>query len=155
MIPAHGAVVRHSIMVEASQDKVFAAFTSGHNTWWPREFHIGGAELEEAVLEQCAGGRWYERDVDGSECEWGKVLVWEPPARLVLAWQITGEWAYDGDLLTEVEVRFVAEGPDRTRVELEHRGLDAYGDAMEQMRDQFGSGWPGILAGFAAAAAAA
>ena len=155
MIPAEGTVVRQSIVVEASQDKAFAAFTSGHDTWWPREFHIGGAEMEEAVLERRAGGRWYERGVDGSECEWGKVLVWEPPARLVLAWQITGEWAYDRDLLTEVEVRFVAEGPDRTRVELEHRGLDAYGDATERMRDQFDSGWPGILAGFAAAAAAA
>lgn len=154
MIPTQGAAVRHAILVEAPQETAFAVFTSGHDRWWPREFHIGGAALEEAVLEQRAGGRWYERDVDGSECEWGRVLVWEPPARLVLAWQISGEWAYDADLLTEVEVRFVAEGPDRTRVEVEHRGLDAYGDAMEQMRDQFNSGWPGILAGFAAAAAA-
>ena len=112
-------------------------------------------EMEEAVMEPRQGGRWYERDVDGSECSWGKVLVWEPPSRLVLAWQITGEWAYDEELLTEVEVRFVPEGPDRTRVELEHRGLDAYGDAMEQMRDQFDSGWPGILQGFGAAAASA
>jgi uncharacterized protein YndB with AHSA1/START domain len=155
MIPAQRAVVRHSIMVEASQEKAFATFTDGHDRWWPREFHIGGAELEEAVIEQREGGRWYERDVDGSECEWGKVLVWEPPSRLVLAWQITGEWAYDGDLLTEVEVRFVPEGPDRTRVDLEHRGLDAYGDAMDQMHDHFDSGWPGILARFAGTAAGA
>ena len=77
------------------------------------------------------------------------MLVWEPPSRLVLAWQITGEWAYDADLLTEVEVRFVPDGPDRTRVELEHRGLDAYGDGTDQMRDHFDSGWPGILEGFA------
>jgi uncharacterized protein YndB with AHSA1/START domain len=154
MPPAQGAAVRHSITVETSQENAFATFTSGHDRWWPREFHIGGAELEEAVLEGREGGRWYERDVDGSQCDWGKVLVWEPPSRLVLAWQITGEWAYDGDILTEVEVRFIPEGPDRTRVELEHRGLDAYGDGMDQMRDHFDSGWPGILQGFAAAAAA-
>jgi uncharacterized protein YndB with AHSA1/START domain len=110
--------------------------------------------MEEAVMEPVQDGRWYERDVDGSECNWGKVLVWEPPARIVLAWQITGEWAYDEDILTEVEVRFVPEAPGRTRVELEHRGLDAYGEATDQMRDLFDSGWPGILQGFAAAAGA-
>jgi uncharacterized protein YndB with AHSA1/START domain len=147
------SVVRHAITLDASQEQAFATFTSGHDRWWPREFHIGGAEMAEAVMEGREGGRWYERDVDGSECEWGRVLVWEPPSRLVLAWQITGEWAYDRDLLTEVEVRFVAEGADRTRVELEHRLLDAYGDDMEQMHDTFDSGWPGILEGFAAAAA--
>jgi hypothetical protein len=155
MSQAPGSVVRHSIVVEASQETAFATFTAGHDRWWPREFHIGGAAMQEAVMEGRAGGRWYERDVDGSECEWGKVLVWEPPARLVLAWQITGEWAYDADLVTEVEVRFVAEGPTRTRVELEHRGLDAYGDAMEEMRGHFDSGWPGMLQGFAAVAAQA
>jgi uncharacterized protein YndB with AHSA1/START domain len=152
MSRAQAAFVRHSVVIEASQEQVFTAFTSGHDTWWPREFHIGHAALEEVVLEQRPGGRWYERDIDGSECDWGEVLVWEPPTRLVLAWRISGEWAYDGDLLTEVEVRFVAEGPTRTRVELEHRGLDAYGDDMQQMHDHFNSGWPGILAGFAALA---
>ncbi|MGN6378708.1 MAG: SRPBCC family protein [Gaiellales bacterium] len=154
MIPAEDTIVRQSITVDASQERAFATFTSGHDRWWPREFHIGGAEMQEAVMEQREGGRWYERDIDGSECEWGKVLVWEPPSRLVLAWQITGEWAYDRDLLTEIEVRFLPEGPDRTRVELEHRGLDAYGDAMDHMRGQLESGWPGLLAGFAAAAQA-
>lgn len=153
MTPAESTVVRHSITVDATQEKAFATFTTGHNRWWPREFHIGGAELEEAVLEGREGGRWYERDVDGSECEWGTVLVWEPPSRLVLTWQITGEWAYDADLVTEVEVRFVPEGASRTRVEVEHRHLDAYGDQADQMRDQFDSGWPGILQSFSAAAA--
>ena len=154
MTPAEGTVVRHTITVDASQEAAFATFTSGHDLWWPREFHIGGAEMQEAVMEGREGGRWYERDVDGSECNWGKVLVWEPPTRLVLAWQITGEWAYDGDLLTEVEVRFVADGPHRTLVELEHRGLDAYGDMADEMRGHFDSGWPGMLEAFAAAAAA-
>lgn len=154
MSTEHSAVVRHSITLDVSQEHAFRTFTNGHDRWWPREFHIGGAEMEEAVMEPRQDGRWYERDVDGGECNWGKVLVWEPPSRIVLAWQITGEWAYDEDILTEVEVRFVPEAPGRTRVELEHRGLDAYGEATDQMRDLFDSGWPGILQGFAAAAAA-
>ena len=94
--------------------------------------------------------------MDGSECEWGRVLVWEPPSRLVLAWQISGDWAYDADLLTEVEVSFVSEGPDQTRVALEHRGLEAYGERMEEVRKSIDSsgGWPGILELFGQAAAA-
>ena len=108
------------------------------------------------MLEGREGGRWYERDIDGSECEWGRVLVWEPPSRLVLAWQITGEWAYDADFLTEVEVTFVADGPNRTVVEVDHRGLDAYGDQADDMRDQFNSpgGWSSLLEAFAGAVSA-
>lgn len=145
--------VRQSITVAAPQERAFTTFTQGINQWWPRSHKIGGAELAEAVLEGHEGGRWYERDVDGTECDWGKVLVWEPPTRLVLAWQLSGEWAYDADLLTEVEVSFVSEGPDRTRVELEHRGLDAYGERAEEMRETFNrpGGWPGILERFAQA----
>jgi uncharacterized protein YndB with AHSA1/START domain len=145
-------LVRQSITVRVSQAKAFSVFTDGFDTWWPRTHKIGAAELEHVVLEGRAGGRWYERDIDGSECDWGKVLVWEPPSRLVLAWQLTSEWAYDADLMTEVEVRFVPDGPDRTRVELEHRGLDAYGDDLHQIRDSFNSpgGWPGLLSAYAA-----
>jgi uncharacterized protein YndB with AHSA1/START domain len=145
--------VRQSITVTAPQERAFTTFTQGINQWWPRSHKIGGAELAEAVLEGREGGRWYERDVDGSECDWGKVLVWEPPTRLVLAWQISGEWAYDAELLTEVEVSFVSEGPDRTRVELEHRGLDAYGERTEHMREVFEgpNAWRGILEQFAQA----
>jgi uncharacterized protein YndB with AHSA1/START domain len=151
---AEDARVRHTITVDAPQETAFAVFTEQHDRWWPRTHKIGPAALEQAVLEGREGGRWYERDVDGSECEWGKVLVWEPPSRLVLAWQISGEWAYDAEFLTEVELRFVPDGPNRTRVELEHRGLDAYGDSMGDIRDSFNSpgGWPGILEHFATAA---
>lgn len=143
--------VRQAITVAVPQAKAFSVFTADINRWWPREHHIGHAELAEAVLEPREGGRWYERGVDGSECEWGKVIAWDPPSRVVLAWQISGEWAYDADLRTEVEVSFVSEGPDRTRVELEHRGLDAYGDQMEEMRRAFDSpgGWAGSLDRFA------
>jgi len=145
--------VRQAVTVSASRERAFEVFTREFNRWWPRSHKIGPAALAEAVIEGREGGRWYERDVDGSECEWGRVLVWEPPARLVLAWQISGEWAYDADLHTEVEVSFVAEAPERTRVELEHRGLDAFGEKMDDMRRSFDSpgGWTGILKDFAAA----
>jgi uncharacterized protein YndB with AHSA1/START domain len=155
MTTTEETVVRHQIAVEASQEKAFAVFTDGLDKWWPRTHKIGPEALDRAVLEGREGGRWYECDTDGSECDWGKVLVWEPPSRLVLAWQITGEWAYDADFLTEVEVIFVPEGPDRTRVEVQHRGLGAYGDQAADIRDQFNSpgGWPGLLEAFAATAA--
>jgi len=151
------SAVRHEITVSAPQDRAFEVFTRDFNHWWPRSHKIGPAALAEAVIEGREGGRWYERDADGSECEWGSVLVWDPPSRLVLAWQISGEWAYDAELHTEVEVSFVPEGPDRTRVELEHRGLDAYGEKMDDMRRSLDSpgGWGGILADYAAAAATA
>jgi uncharacterized protein YndB with AHSA1/START domain len=143
--------VRHSITVAASQERAFTMFTDGFDRWWPRSHKIGQAELAEAVLEGREGGRWYERDVDGSECDWGTVLVWDPPARVVLDWQLSGEWAYDADIHTEVEVTFVSEGPDSTRVTLEHRGLDAYGDRAEEMRETFDgpNAWRGLLEGFA------
>lgn len=143
--------VSHSITVAAPRERAFAMFTEGFDRWWPRTHKIGQAELAEAVLEGREGGRWFERDVDGSECEWGTVLVWDPPARVVLDWQLSGEWAYDADIHTEVEVTFVSEGPDRTLVTLEHRGLDAYGDQREEVRGSLDSsgGWPGILELFA------
>jgi uncharacterized protein YndB with AHSA1/START domain len=149
--------VRTAVTVAVPQDQAFSAFTADINRWWPRDHHIGQAELDEAVLERREGGRWYERDVDGSECDWGKLVVWDPPSRLVLSWQISGEWAYDADLWTEVEVTFVAERPDRTRVQLEHRGLDAYGDDTEKMRDLFDSpgAWQATLERFAETAVAA
>lgn len=149
------SAVRHAVTVSASQERAFEVFTHDFNRWWPRTHKIGSAELAEAVLEQREGGRWYERDVDGSECDWGSVLVWDPPSRVVLAWQLSGEWAYDADVMTEVDVSFVPDGPDRTRVVLEHRGLDVYGDQMDDMRRSFDSpgGWPGILELFAQAVA--
>jgi uncharacterized protein YndB with AHSA1/START domain len=149
--------VHHSITVAAPQERAFAMFTEGFDRWWPRTHKIGHAELAEAVLEGREGGRWYERDVDGSECDWGTVLVWDPPARVVLDWQLSSEFAYDADLHTEVEVSFVAEGPGSTRVTLEHRGLDAYGDQIDEVRRSIDSpgGWRGILELFAGAIAAA
>jgi uncharacterized protein YndB with AHSA1/START domain len=151
-------VVRKSVLVNAPQAHAFAVFTEQHGSWWPlKTHHIGTAPAQTAFMEPRAGGRWFERSSDGAECDWGRVLVWEPPHRIVLSWDIGADWKYDPKLGTEVEVRFVSEGPDTTRVELEHRGLERYGAQAETMRATFDSerGWGGILRGFAQAAAKA
>ena len=150
-----GLFVRKEITVEASQARAFDVFTREHGAWWPlATHHIGSAAAETAIIEPHAGGRWFERAADGSECDWGRVLVWDPPGRLVLAWEISADWKHDEEIDTEVEVRFVSLGPARTRVELEHRRLDRYGAAAEQMRGIFDSenGWTNILRLFAALA---
>jgi uncharacterized protein YndB with AHSA1/START domain len=145
--------VRKSVTVDVPVDKAFRVFTDGMDGWWNRDHHIGSADIDHVVLEPRAGGRWYEVGVDGSECSWGRVLEWDPPGRLVLAWQISSNWQFDPDLLTTVEVRFVAVSPERTRVDLEHRDLDRFGDAEKEMRAAFdsGGGWKGLLDRFAAA----
>jgi uncharacterized protein YndB with AHSA1/START domain len=150
------AVVRKTVIVHAPQVHAFAVFTEQHGTWWPLEsHHIGAHPPQTAIIEPRAGGRWFERSSDGVECDWGRVLVWEPPHRIVLSWDIGADWKYDPNLGTEVEVRFISEGPDTTRVELEHRRLERYGAQAETMQATFDSegGWDGILRGFAQAAA--
>lgn len=144
--------VRKEIVLETSQTHAFRVFTQDLGAWWPlASHHIGAQPAETAIIEPRAGGRWYERAGDGSECEWGKVLVWDPPGRLVLQWQINADWKHDPELHTEVEVRFVALSPTRTRVELEHRYLERMGPAAPTMRDAIDSpgGWGGILRLFA------
>jgi len=149
------APVRKSVRVDAPPERAFEVFTAGIGRWWPKSHHIGAAELDAPVIEPKAGGRWYERGVDGVECEIGKVLVWEPPARLVLAWQLTADWKYDRNLVTEVEVRFIPDGAGATRVKLEHRNLERYGDRTDVLRGQIDSagGWSSLLQLFAEAAA--
>lgn len=107
--------------------------------------------MKQILLEPRVGGRWYSVCEDGSECDIGKVLTWEPPSRVVLAWQITGKWQYDPAFVTELEIRFAAEAPKQTRVELEHRDLERYGAAAGAIRDQFDDpkGWNGNLGRFA------
>jgi uncharacterized protein YndB with AHSA1/START domain len=145
--------VRKSVTVDASIDRAFNTFTEGIDKWWIRGHHIGDAELDRVVIEPKLGGRWVEVGTDGSECDWGRVLVWDPPTRVVLAWQLTAEWAYDSDFVTELDVRFESLGPTRTLVDLEHRGLENYGDDMEKIREQFESpmGWQGLLDAYVAA----
>lgn len=149
--------VRKVMQVEAPQAIAFRVFTQKMGSWWPlAHYKIGKATAVDAVVEPRVGGRWYERGEDGSTCEWGSVLAWEPPARLVLSWDITADWQYDPALKTEVEVRFIAESPERTRVELEHRHLDRYGARREEMRRIFDTegDWGKLLAAFAQIAGA-
>lgn len=144
--------VRKEIVVEATPERAFRIFTD-NGKWWPRSHHIGKADLDDAIIEPRAGGRWYERGVDGSECDWGRVLVWDPPKRLVLAWQLTAQWQFDPNFVTEVEVRFIPIAPGQTRVELEHRDLERYGAGVEELRKSVDSpgGWQGILEEYAKA----
>jgi uncharacterized protein YndB with AHSA1/START domain len=143
--------VRKEVVVEAPAERAFRVFTDKFDAWWPRDHHIGKAEMERAVLEPRAGGRWYEVGVDGSQCDWGKVLVWDPPKRVVMAWQLNHEWQYDPALVTELELRFTPIGPMQTRVELEHRNMDRFGVHSAKMREILGSaqGWTTHLTLFA------
>jgi uncharacterized protein YndB with AHSA1/START domain len=140
-------LVRKSLVVNAPASHVFAVFTERQDTWWPRAHHIGSCAEFTAIVEPRVGGRWYERGKDGSECDWGKVLTWEPPKRLVMTWDINSEWKYDPAIATEVELKFIAESAERTRVELEHRKLERYGDKAEMMRGLFDGpeAWEGML----------
>src|SRR5262249_28080303 len=125
------APVRKTLQVKATQAHAFDVFTAGFGRWWPRSHSVGKSPIEDAVIEPKVGGRWYEGGQDGSECDWGRVLAWEPPARLVLAWQLNAQWQFDPALVTEVEVKFIAEGSAQTRVEFEHRELQRFGDRAE------------------------
>ena len=142
-----------TVTVDVPLDEAFALFTGSIDSWWPHEYHIGRAEVAEVVLEQGVGGRWFERGVDGSECDWGRVLVWEPPDRVVFTWQINGSWQFDPDprCASEIEARFTADGPARTVVTVEHRHFErlAGGRAVRDAIDG-GGGWALLLAGFAA-----
>lgn len=148
--------VTKTVTVRASRERAFTVFTEKFFTWWPASHHIGDAEPADAVIEPKAGGRWYERGTDGVECDWGQVLAYEPPARVLLTWHLQGDWSYDPDpaKASEIEVRFIEEAADWTRVELEHRHIERH-DGAEQVVSGIDSpgGWTGILAVYAEAAA--
>ena len=148
------APVRRDVTVRSAPARAFEVFTSGMGRWWPKSHHIGAVEAETIVIEPREGGRWFERTPDGSECDIGKVLTWDPPLRLVLGWQLTPDWKYDPGLLTEVELRFVPLADGSTRVELEHRNLEAFGERAEAMRQNIDAptGWRLILQAYADAA---
>ena len=147
--------VRTQVTVALPPAEAFALFTEGIGTWWPTDTYRIGESEGVAVLEPREGGRWYERAPDGVECDWGRVLAWEPPHRVLLAWQLNATWQYDADFVTEVEVRFTEDGAGGTRVDLEHRHIDRFGDAAEQLAAALGGdgGWPAVLARYVAAAA--
>ena len=149
--------IRASITVEAPIERAFKVFTEDFDRIKPREHNLLAVEIAETVFERHAGGRIYDRGVDGSECPWARVLAYEPPDRVVFSWDISPRWQIetDHDKTSEVEVRFTAETPGRTRVELEHRHLDRHGEGWESERDGIAgdAGWPLYLQRYADAIA--
>jgi uncharacterized protein YndB with AHSA1/START domain len=149
--------VHKSITVAAPQQRAFDVFTAGMSDWWILEsHHIGEAVPEAVVVEPHEGGRWFERAPDGTECDWGRVLGWEPPARLLLAWHLDADWKYDPDPMqaTQIDVQFIPEGDWSTRVVLVHGGLGIHGDRAREVYEAIDSpdGWSGLLSRYAAAA---
>ena len=153
MNEADAAVVRRQIVVDAPIARAFAMFTERFGDFKPPEHNLLGAEISETVFEPRVGGHIYDRAVDGSECHWARVLAFEPPDRVVFSWDISPYWQIESDLnhTSEVEVRFVAESPQRTRLELEHRNLQRHGQGWEGVRDGVGDdqGWPLYVARYA------
>lgn len=146
--------VRRSVSVPLGPQRAFDLFTARMTEFWPTEHSLGAADVAEVVVEPGVGGRWFERGVDGTECDWGRVAAWEPPGKVVLLWQIGADWQFDPELETEVEVTFTAEPSGRTRLDLRHRHLERYGDQADAMHAVFDSpgGWGGTLARFSALA---
>jgi uncharacterized protein YndB with AHSA1/START domain len=146
--------IRTSIVVEAPIERAFRAFTEDFGRFKPPEHNLLDVEIAETVFEPRAGGSLYDRGVDGSECRWARVLAYEPPQRVVISWDISPLWQLETDLAktSEVEVRFIPEAPDRTRVELEHRNLERHGEGWEGVREGVAGdeGWPLYLQRFAA-----
>jgi len=140
------APVRRSIRVSASQAHAFDVFTAGLGRWWPLDHGIGKTPRKGMVMETRLGGHWYELAEDGSRTNVGKIIVWEPPQRFVMTWNINSRWKPDTTLGSEVEVKFIADGANATRVELEHRKFEQMGaEAGESMRKDVDRGWPGLL----------
>jgi uncharacterized protein YndB with AHSA1/START domain len=147
------ASVRTQVVVEAPIERAFRVFTEDFGSFKPPEHNLLDVEIAETVFEPREGGHLYDRGVDGSECRWARVLAYEPPDRVVISWDISPRWQIETDLekTSEVEVRFISENPERTRVELEHRNLDRHGEGWESVREGVGGegGWPLYLQRFA------
>jgi hypothetical protein len=145
------APIRKSLRVRAPQEKAFRTFVSGMGGWWLKSHSLLASPQKDVVVEPRTGGRWFEIGEDGSEQDWGRVLEWAAPDRVVLAWQLNADWAYDPDFETSVEVRFTPDG-DFTLVEFEHRDLERYGARAEELRGGYESGmdggWTALLADF-------
>jgi uncharacterized protein YndB with AHSA1/START domain len=148
------SVVRRNIVVPASQETAFLVFTERLGDFKPPEHNLLGSPIAETVLEPRVGGDIYDRGEDGSTCRWARVLAFDPPERLIFSWDIGPTWQLESDPAnaSEVEVRFVAEAPDRTRVELEHRHIERHGPGWESVSFGVGTdqGWPLYLARYAA-----
>ena len=148
MAAAPIAPIIRTVQVKAPPARAFELFTARMSKWWGTG--IGRQPLVDVVVEPRPGGRWFERDAEGNETQWGKVLAWEPPSRLLLAWQIGSDWAYDPALLTEVELTFASAAGGGTLVTLEHRNLERFGKDAAGHVERLGGGWPAKLGAFAA-----
>jgi len=145
------APVRKSIRVNAEPARAFEVFTAGLGRWWPRDKGIGKLPMKSAVMETRLGGRWYELAEDGTQTNVGRIIVWEPPQRFVITWDINSKWKPDTTISSEVEVKFIPDGINGTRVELEHRKFEQMGaEQGETMREHVDSGWPSMLERFKA-----
>ena len=144
--------IQNSIVVDAPIERAFSVFTEDFGSFKPREHNMLEVDIAETVFEAHAGGHIYDRGVDGSECRWARVLTFEPPNRVVFSWDISPYWQIetDPDKTSEVEVRFISETPERTRIELEHRDLDRHGEGWEGVREGVhgDQGWPLYLQRF-------
>jgi uncharacterized protein YndB with AHSA1/START domain len=153
MTSTQATSVQTSVVVDAPIDHAFWVFTHDMRSWWPPEHHLLQGELDDMVVEPEVGGRIFDKGKDGSECAWARVLAYEPPSRFTFSWDISLDWKVETDPArsSEVEVRFIEEGPGSTRVVLEHRHLERHGDGWESMRDAVGSpdGWAVGLGQFA------
>lgn len=147
-------VVKKSVAVDVDRQRAFDVFTTEVGAWWNPDHHNGDLPLKDVIIEPKVGGRCFNLQEDGKEFDWGSVLEWEPPGRVVLAWQLTGEWQFDPNFVTEVEITFTAASPERTIVDLEHRNLERYGEAREPVYASLDSdaGWGSTMRRFAAAA---
>jgi uncharacterized protein YndB with AHSA1/START domain len=153
MTGTDAAVVRKQIVVDAPIEKAFAVFTEGFGAFKPPEHNLLGVEIAETVFEPRVGGHIFDRGVDGTECRWARVLAFDPPDRVVFSWDISPQWQIEADpeRASEVEVRFVSETSQRTRVELEHRNIDRHGPGWEAVESGVDGdqGWPLYLARYA------
>jgi hypothetical protein len=152
-VAAKTSSVRKTLNVSVPIERAFAVFTKEMAAWWPATHHIAKQAFTEITVEPRNGGRWFERAADGSECDWGRVAAWEPPRRVTLWWHLQPDFSFDPnpEKASEVEIRFIAEGADKTRVELEHRGLERHGADWEKLRAGVDSpgGWGAVLEEFA------
>jgi uncharacterized protein YndB with AHSA1/START domain len=156
MIDEATAAVRHQIEVDTPPERAFDLFTR-MSSWWPPEHRLMEEGLREVVIEPHVGGRCYQVGASGEQCDWAKVLVWEPPHRLVLAWHLTSQFEFDADSgrASEVEVAFADLGDRRSRVTLEHRHIERHGPGSDELRVSVDgpNGWPHILGRFGEAVA--
>src|SRR5664279_5133327 len=142
------APVRKSIRVEAPIAHTFEVFTSGLTRWWPHTHGVGKKPIQKVLMEPRLGGRWLEIAEDGTETPAATIIVWEPPHRFAMLWQINAQWKPDTAMTSEVDVRFTAEG-DATRVELVHHKFETMGaEAGASLRRDVDGGWPGLMQRF-------